>query len=133
MTDYFIRFSYPLDVSTPANVARAFDIVAASIGKNGRENPPAEPFLPSLTPEHGITRLCLRDSGSADPQLLNTFIAPCTEAFGLTGCWGFQWAGIASDSAIDGCLGGAHILDQDSGRTVAWTSSCHWLVEGGAR
>ncbi len=35
--------------------------------------------------------------GSADPQLLITFVARCAEAFALTGRWGFQCAGIASN------------------------------------
>jgi hypothetical protein len=133
MTDYFIRFSCLLDVGTPANVARAFDIFAAPIGKNSRENPPAEPSLPSMTPEHGTTRLSLRDPGSADLQLHITVLAPRTEAFGRTERWGFQCGGVVSDSVIDGFSDGADILDLSSGRTVAWTSTGHWLVEGGAR
>ncbi|OJY74069.1 MULTISPECIES: hypothetical protein [unclassified Rhizobium] len=133
MTDYLTRFSCLLDVGTPANVARAFDIYTALMAENGREDPPAEPFLLSLTPEHGASRLCLCDPGTADPQLLITFVTRCAETFKLTGRWGFQWAGVASDPVIDGFSGGAHILDLASGRTLAWMSTGRWLAEGGAR
>lgn len=133
MTDYLTRFSCLLDVGTPENVARAFDIYTALMAENGREDPPAEPFLLSLTPEHGASRLWLRDRGSADPQLLITFVRRCAESFRLTGRWGFHWAGIASDPVVDGFSGGAHILDLASGDTIAWMSTGRWLAEGGAR
>lgn len=133
MTEYLTRFSCLLDVGTTTNVAQAFDIYTALMTENAREDPPTEPFLLSLTPEHGATRLWLRDSGGADPQLLITFVTRCAEAFGLTGRWGFQWAGIASNPVVDGLSGGAHILDLTSGRTIAWMSTSRWLAEGGAR
>ena len=137
MTDFFTRYSRLLDVRTPANAARAFDIYAALMAENGREDPPAEPFLVSVTPEHGASRLWLRDPGTADPQLLISFVTRCAEAFGLTGRWGFQWAGIASTPVVDGFSGGAHVLDLASGGTIAWMSTDRWLAdrlaEGGAR
>lgn len=114
MTDFFTRYACLLDVGTPA-----------------------ERFLLSLTPEHGASRLWLRDPGSAGPQLLITFVTRCTEAFGLTGRWGFQWAGIASNPVVDGFSGGAHVLDLASGQTIAWMSTGRWLADrladGGAR
>jgi hypothetical protein len=62
MTDFLTRYSCLLDVGTTANAARAFDIYTALITENAREDPPAEPFLLSLTPEHGPT------SGSRSPS-----------------------------------------------------------------
>lgn len=107
------------------------------MAENGREDPPAEPFHLSVTPEHGASRLWLRDPGTADPQLAITFVTRCAEAFGLTGRWGFQWAGIASNPVIDGFMGGAHVLDLATGQTIAWMSTGRWLAdrlaEGGAR
>ena len=50
MPDFLTRFSCLLDVGSVANVARAFDIYTALMAENGREDPPAEPFLLSLTP-----------------------------------------------------------------------------------
>ena len=85
MPAYLTRFSCLLDVGSVINVARAFDIYTALMAANAREDPPAEPFLLSLTPEHGATRLWLRDPGTADPQLLITFVTRCAEAFALTG------------------------------------------------
>ncbi|ODT43326.1 MAG: hypothetical protein ABS59_23885 [Methylobacterium sp. SCN 67-24] len=133
MTDYLTRFSCLPDVGSTANVARAFDIYTALMAENGREDPPAEPFPLALTPEHGATRLWLRDRGSADPQLLITFVTRCAETFALTGTWGFQWAGIASNPVVNGFSGGAHLLDLATGRTLAWASTSRWLAEGGVR
>ncbi len=85
MSGFLTRFSCLLDVGSLANVGRAFDIYSALMAENAREEPPAEPFLLSLTPEHGATRLWLRDPGTADPQLLITFVTRCAETFALTG------------------------------------------------
>jgi len=90
MPAYLTRFSCLLDVGTVANVVRAFDIYTALMADNAREDPPAEPFLLSLTPEHGATRLWLREPGTADPQLLITFVTRCAKTFALTGTWGFS-------------------------------------------
>lgn len=137
MTDFLTRFSCLLDVGSAANAARAFDIYTALIEENAREDPPAELFLLSLTPEHGTGRLWLRDPGSADQQLAITFVTRCAEAFGLTGLWGFQWANVASNPVVDGFSGGAHVLDLATGATVEWISTGRWLAdrlaEGGAR
>ncbi|MGA0544963.1 hypothetical protein ACO2Q1_06790 [Brevundimonas sp. VNH65] len=129
MTDFFTRFSCLLDVGTPANAVRAFDIYTALMAENASEDPPAEPFLLSLTPEHGPARLWLRDPGSADQQLLITFVTRCAEAFGLTGRWGFQWANIASDPVVNGFYGGAHVLDLSTGATLEWMSTGRWLAD----
>lgn len=60
MTDFLTRFSCLLDVGTAANAARAFQIYTTLIADNAREDPPAEPFLLSLTPEHGPARLAIQ-------------------------------------------------------------------------
>ena len=137
MTEHHTRFSCLLDVATPGNAARAFDIYSTLMAENAREDPPAEPFLLSLTPEHGPTRLWLRDLNSADQQLAITFVTRCAEAFGLIGRWGLQWANIASDPVVNGFSGGAHVLDLSTGATVEWMSTGRWLAdrlgEGGAR
>lgn len=137
MTDFLTRYSCVFDVRTAANAARAFDIYTALIAENDREDPPAEPFMLSLTPEHGPGRLWLRDPGSADQQLAITFVTRCAEAFGLTGRWGFQWANIASDPVVNSFSGGAHVLDLSTGQTLEWISTGRWLAdrlgEGGSR
>jgi len=133
MAEYLTRFSCLFDVGSLANVARAFEIYTALMAENGREDPPAEPFLLSLTPEHGATRLWLRDPGTADPQLLITFVTRCAETFALIGTWGFQWAGIASAPVVDGFSGGAYLLDLGTGRTIEWISTSRWLAESGTR
>lgn len=135
MTDYFTRFACLLDFGTVANVEQAFRIYSALMAENDREDPPAEPFLLSLTPEHGATRLWLRDPGSADPQLLITFVMRCAETLALTGTWGFHWAKISSQPVVDGFSGGAHLLDLGTGRTIEWMSTGRWLADrlAGAR
>ena len=129
MTDFSTRYSCLLDVGTSANVARAFDIYAALMAENDREDPPAEPFHLSVTPEHGASRLWLRDLGTADPQIAITFVTRCAETFGLTGRWGFQYANACSKPRVDGFGGGAHVLDLATGETVAWTYTDGWLAE----
>lgn len=79
MADYFTRFSCLLDVGTVENAARALDIYNDLMAQNAAEDPPAEPFLLSIEPEHGATRLWMRDPGTADPQLLITFVTRCAE------------------------------------------------------
>ena len=74
MTDFLTRFSCLLDVGTAANATRAFDIYTSLIAENAGDDPPAEPFLLSLSPEYGPARLWLRDPGSADQQLAITFV-----------------------------------------------------------
>ncbi|MCP3404794.1 hypothetical protein [Bradyrhizobium sp. CCGB01] len=137
MTDFLSRFSCLLDVGTAANAARAFDIYTALIAEIARDDPPAEPFLLSLSPEYGPARLWLRDPGSADQQLAITFVTRFAEAFGLTGRWGFRWANIASNPVVDGFSGGAQLLDLSTGRTLEWMSTGRLLTdrlaEGGAR
>ncbi|WP_168073967.1 hypothetical protein [Caulobacter sp. SSI4214] len=129
MTDFLTRFSCLLDVGTPANAVRAFDIYTTLMAENAREDPPAEPFLLSLTPEYGPARLWLRAPGSADQQLAITFVTRCAKAFGLTGRWGFQWVTIASNPVVDGFYGGAHVLELSTGATVEWLSTRRWLAD----
>ncbi|MFY0057112.1 hypothetical protein ABTP94_18970, partial [Acinetobacter baumannii] len=74
-------------------------------------------------------RLWMRDPGTADPQLLITFVTRCAATFGLAGRWGFQWAGVASEPRIDGFSGGAHGLDLTTGQTVEGMSSGRWLAD----
>ena len=59
MTDFLTRFSCLLDVGTAANATRAFDIYTTLMAENSREDPPAEPFLLTLSPEFGSARLWL--------------------------------------------------------------------------
>ncbi len=129
MTDYLTRLSCLLDVGTAANAARAFEIYRALIAENARDDPPAEPFLLSLSPEYGPARLWLRDPGSADQQLVITFVTRCAAAFGLTGRWGFQGANIASAPGDEAFSGGAHVLDLSTGQTLEWISTGRWLAD----
>ena len=74
MADYFTHFSCLLDVGTPQNAARALDLYNALSEAGAAEEPPSEGFLVSIQPEHGSSRLWLRDDVSGDPERLIQFV-----------------------------------------------------------
>lgn len=129
MADYFTHFSCLLDVGTPHNAARALDIYAALMAENAAEDPPSDAFLVSIEAEHGATQLWMRDDVTGDPQRVIDFVRRCAAAFGLTGRWGFQWAGTGSRPRVNAFSGGAHVLDLGSGETVAWMGTHSWLAD----
>ena len=51
------------------------------------EEVPPDGFLLSVEPEHGATRLWIRDDVTGDPQQVILFVQRCAETFGLTGRW----------------------------------------------
>ena len=93
------------------------------------EEPPSDGFLLSIQPEHGGTKLWMRDDVTGDPERLIQFVKRCAAEFGLTGRWGFQYANACSKPCVDGFGGGAHVLDLATGKTVAWTYTDGWLAE----
>ncbi|MFS8037419.1 hypothetical protein ACI7BZ_10725 [Xanthobacter sp. AM11] len=127
MADYFTHFSCPLDVGTPENAARALDLYNALSREGASEEPPSEGFLLSIQPEHGGTKLWMRDDVTGDPERLIQFVKRCAATFGLTGRWGFQYANTCSRPRLDGFGGGAHVLDLATGETIAWTYTDGWL------
>lgn len=129
MADYFTHFSCLLDVGTPQNAARALDLYNALSEAGAAEEPPSEGFLVSIQPEHGSSRLWLRDDVSGDPERLIQFVIRCAAEFHLTGRWGFQYANTCSRPRLDGFGGGAHVLDLATGETVAWIYTNGWLAE----
>ncbi|MEP7457602.1 hypothetical protein [Phyllobacterium sp. SB3] len=129
MADFFTHFSCLLDVGTPANAARALELYSIQMAQNAAEDPPSDAFLVSVTPEHGATRLWIRDDVTGDPQSVIDFVLRCAEAFQLSGRWGFQWAGTCSRPRVDAFSGGAHVLDLATGETVAWISTPGWLAD----
>lgn len=129
MADYFTHFSCLLDVGTPDNAARALHIYAALMVENAAEDPPSDTFLVSIEAEHGGTQLWMRDDVTGDPQRVIDFVKRCAVAFGLTGRWGFQWAGTSSRPRVNAFSGGAHVLDLGSGDTVAWIGTHGWLAD----
>ncbi len=128
MADFFTHFSCLLDVGTPHNAARALDLYNALMEDNAREDPPSEAFLLSIQPEHGGSRLWIRDDVTGDPQTVITFVLRCAKAFDLAGRWGFQWANTCSRPRVDAFGGGAHVLDLATGETVAWIDTSGWLA-----
>ena len=135
MADYFTHFSCLLDVGTPQNAARALDLYNRL--SEAAEDPPSDGFLLSIQPEHGGRRLWIRDDVTGDPQRVIDFVLLCAKTFGLTGCWGFQYANTCSRPRINAFGGGAHVLDLATGETIAWTYTNGWLedhlAEGGGR
>ncbi|PZP53382.1 MAG: hypothetical protein DI595_03670 [Agrobacterium fabrum] len=129
MAEYFTHFSCLLDVGTPANSARALDLYNELAADGAAEEPPSEGFLLSIQPEHGGTKLWMRDDTTGDPERLIRFVKRCAREFGLTGRWGFQYATTCSHPKVDGFGGGAHVLNLATGETVAWTYTAGWLAE----
>ena len=129
MADYFTHFSCLLDVGTPKNAARALDLYNALSEEGASEEPPSEGFLLSIQPEHGGSKLWMRDDVTGDPERLIQFVIRCAAEFHLTGRWGFQYANTCSRPRLDGFGGGAHVLDLATGETVAWIYTNGWLAE----
>ena len=134
MADYFTHFSCLLDVGTPQNAARALDLYNALSEAGAAEEPPSEGFLVSIQPEHGSSRLWLRDDVSGDPERLIQFVKLCAAEFSLKGRWGFQYANTCSRPRLNAFGGGAHVLDLGTGETLGWIDTDGWLtatVDGG--
>ncbi|MCO5158298.1 MAG: hypothetical protein M9945_16375 [Aquamicrobium sp.] len=128
MANYYTHFSCLLDVGTPDNAAQALDLYNRLSEDNAAEDPPSEGFLLSIQPEHGGTKLWMRDDVTGDPEHVIQFVKRCAAAFGLTGRWGFQYANTCSTARVNAFGGGAHVLDLATGETVAWTYTDGWLA-----
>ena len=128
MADYFTHFSCLLDVGTPENAARALDLYNRLSEAGASEEPPSEGFLLSIQPEHGGTKLWIRDDVTGDPECVIQFVLRCAEQFQLSGRWGFQYANTCSKPRLDGFGGGAHVLDLAARETIAWTYTDGWLA-----
>jgi hypothetical protein len=133
MTDYFTHFSCLLDVGTPENAAKALDLYTSLYAEGESEDALSECFLLSIQPEHGGSRLWMRDDVTGDTERLIEFVKRCAAEFDLKGLWGFQYADTCSKPRLDGFGGGAHVLDLTTGETVAWIDTDGWLAELVAR
>ena len=129
MADYFTHFSCLLDVGMPETAARALDLYNQLSEDGASEEPPSDGFLLSIQPEHGGSKLWMRDDVTGDPERLIQFVIRCAAEFHLTGRWGFQYANTCSRPRLDGFGGGAHVLDLATGQTVAWIYTNGWLAE----
>ncbi|MDU6137919.1 hypothetical protein [Bradyrhizobium sp.] len=118
-----------LDVGTPETAARALDLYNQLSEDGASEEPPSDGFLLSIQPEHGGSKLWMRDDVTGDPERLIQFVIRCAAEFHLTGRWGFQYANTCSRPRLDGFGGGAHVLDLATGETVAWIYTNGWLAE----
>jgi hypothetical protein len=129
MADYFTHFSCVLDVGTPDNAAEALDLYNQFHDEGQSEDPPSDGFLISIQPEHGGTKLWMRDDTTGDPERLIQFVKRCAAQFSLTGRWGFQYANTCSRPRLEAFGGGAHVLDLGTGETIAWTYTNGWLAD----
>lgn len=129
MADYFTHFSCLLDVGTPQNAARALALYNRLSEEDASDDPPSDGFLLSIEPEHGGTRLWMRDDGTGDQETLIAFVRLCATEFGLSGRWGFQYANTCSRPRVDAFGGGGHVLDLGTGKTVDWIDTQGWLAD----
>lgn len=128
MADHFTHFSCLLDVGTPDNAARALALYNQLSEDGASEDPPSDGFLLSIQPEHGGSKLWMRDDVTGDPERLLQFVRICAAEFGLKGRWGFQYANSCSQPRVDAFGGGAHVVDLTTGKTIAWTYTDGWLA-----
>ena len=128
MADYFTEFSCILDVGSSANVVAALAILADMAAALEADDGLALGFVAegSLTQP---SALWLRDDGGyGEPEHVIAFALRCTEAFGLTGRWGFCWTLTCSRPREDGFGGGAQVLDLGRRKSLAWTDCSQWLA-----
>jgi hypothetical protein len=128
MAEFFTRFSCLLDVGSSDNAARALDLYQAFMEQAAQEEPPSDGFLLSIQPEHGATKLWIRDDATGDPQQVIDFVQHCAEQLALKGRWGFQWANTCSSPRVGAFGGGANVLDLENRTSIAWTDTNGWLV-----
>lgn len=127
MADIRTRFSCLLDVESAGNAARALDIHNELIAETADENPPSDGYIVSIVPEHGGAALWIRSDEYGDPERVIAFVDRCADAFGLKGRWGFTWADICSPPLVGAFNGGAHVLDLETGGTIAFVYTSVWL------
>ena len=128
MAEYLTHFSCLLDVGTPDNAARTLALYNQLSEDGASEDPPSDGFLLSLQPEHGGSKLWMRDDVTGDPERLLQFVRICAAEFGLKGRWGFQYANSCSQPRVDAFGGGAHVIDLGARKSIGWTSSQEWLA-----
>lgn len=83
MANYFAHVSCLLDLGTSENAARALDPHNTLSADGASEKPPSEDFLLSIQPEHGGSRLWMRDDVTGDPWRPIQFVKRCAAEFGL--------------------------------------------------
>lgn len=134
MANYFTRFSCVLDVGTPANAVRAFELrakLAADIAEGESRD---IGFILSIPPEEGGSVLWMRDDETGEPVHVIRFVLLCAETFDLKGLWGFQWADTCSKPRLDAYGGGAHVIDLAKRVSLRRTNTGEWLrsvLDGG--
>jgi hypothetical protein len=128
MADYFTNFSCVLDVGTPGNARRALELYQSFGEQLDRDEAAIADFALAIEPEEGGTALWIHDGGSGDPEHVIAFVRLCAQAFRLKGRWGFQWANTCSKPRLDEFGGGAHIVNLETGSTIAWVSTNEWLA-----
>ena len=127
MADYFTQFSCMFNVGTAENAARAEEIRRQQAEALDEAEGTELGFDMESDPACGPGALWISSDGYGEPEHVIAFVLACAEAFDLTGRWGFVWALTCSRPRLDGFGGGAHVLDLDARKSLAWTDCDHWL------
>jgi len=122
MADYFTSFSCLLDAKTPENATFALSLYQTMHDKQVEEDGSGFGFLVEQDSE-GSSTLWIHDGGCGEPEHVLLFVQACARQFGLSGHWGFEWAYTCSKPRLDAFGGCAHILNLETGNTVAWLST----------
>jgi hypothetical protein len=128
MADLFTQFSCLLHVATAEN-ATAADLIRGELAAElDREEGASLGFDMEVDHHSGPGALWVYSDEYGDPEHVIRFVLRCAEAFSLSGKWGFSWSYTCSRPTLDGFGGGAHVLDLETGTTVA-DLDCNAFVE----
>lgn len=129
MADYFTQFSCILPVGSAENaeMARCLrDLLAAEVeGEDGV----CLGFEMNAQLADAPGSLWMYSDAYGDPEHVIRFVLRCANALKLGGLWGFTWSHSCSQARIDGFGGGAHVLDLNSGATVADIDCSNFVYE----
>ena len=129
MADFFTHFSCLLDVGTPDKAARALALFQElRAADQDADDPEVAGFdLVRQDAPEGCA-LWIHDDDHGDVEAVIRFVLRLAEELDLTGLWGFQYALTCSRPRLDAFGGGAHVVDLNTGKTIAWTYTDGWLA-----
>lgn len=128
VADYYTSFSVLLPVGA-GNMEAALALYAQFEAELEANDETVGFVVEGNDPEDGIVWLWDGGGGSGDPEQVIAYACRCAVAFGLTGLWGFRWGLSCSRPRLDGCGGGAQVLDLGRRSSVDWVDTGHWLDE----
>lgn len=128
MADYFTQFSCQFDVGSADNAERALAIFVEMQRTLEDDDGVTIGFEADMEPDHPSVLWLHSGGGFGEPEHVIAFVLRCAEVFDLKGRWGFVWALSCSKPRLDGCGGGAQLLDLGARKSLVWIDCDHWLT-----